>query len=562
MKDPTLWDSIRRSWRTMMASRNTGGSASPHTASVEPSVLALALRALESDDLPSIMQSACTELRIRSGADCTSLILIDRDRHDGSCHIAAGDGWPSDVVGTRLTLPRRSGGSLSPQAPEQELDLRTLSDLPFYAQQGLSIGFGQPIVQNHRTAGWITAHARAASSLDRTSWSMAETLAGIIGAALTREHERRRLRKDADHWRARGQALPVLWICIDGRSGTMLDCSDAVGSLLGRTAADCVGKPAAILCENQGPAVINDVLCRPATTGAEIGVPLRLQHRNGGIIECAADGVLLGEFEERATDAREVLWVFHEQRAIQWAMQRQPDSDPGDASHDFDWTLECHRSRREDSLRFVNSLRRTLQELRCLARTGAVDADGPGQAAQPAADRIRLLLDQAWQASEEAAIALASPDESLTDLLSALQRLAEDISRNAPGLCTLECRGQVPRLSDKRKLAAFRTVRELLAEMVEERNCSRITVQVDATTPSIIRFCLVGEAPANDPPHIQSTLPSVQRGSLGLFGIKTMLAGVGGVLTTAPGPRTPFAEFQIPAGRITTVGINIRSTIG
>jgi PAS domain-containing protein len=563
MKDPNLWNVLRRSWRTMMAPRDAGRAAPPQTASTETALLALALRALESEDLPSIMQSACAELRIRSGADCTSLIMIDPDRQDGSCHIVAADGWRTDVVGTHLTLPRQGGGPIAPQATEQELDLRTLSDIPFYAQQGLSSGFGQPILQNQRTAGWITAHARAASSLDRTSWPVAATLAGIIGAALTRELDGKRIRKDAAHARALCQTLPVLWLCIDGRSGTLLDCNDAIGSLLGRTAADCIGKPAALLFESQGSDAIGDVLCRPATTGAEIGMPVRLLHRKGDLVACVADGVLLGESGEHATEVPQVLWVLHEQQTFQWAAQRRPTGGLGDAPHDFDWTLECHRARRQDSLRCVNSLRRTLQELRRLTTTHPGDADGSGQSAHPATDRVSLLLDQAWQAAEEAAIAFGSPDESLTDLLSALQRLAEDVSRNAPGLCTLECTGQLPRLSDKRKLAAFRTVRELLAELIEERNCSRIIVRVDTTTPNIVRFCLVGEAPAKDPVPIRTAQPAVQRGSLGLFGIKTMLAGVGGVLTIAPGHhRTPFAEFQIPGGHTTTAGMNIRSNLG
>ena len=547
MKDEKLWGVLRRSWRAVMAPRGTGTPVQTQTASAESMLLDSALQALDTDDLPSLMQSACHQLRVFSGADCTSVVLIDPDLGEGACRVAAGDGWPNTVVGVRIDLPLRTDGSLPPPHSGKEPVAAAWVEPPLFGRHGMSGGLWVPIDHDCRTIGWITAHARATSAMDRASRPAATALAGIVGAALRRDRNLRDLRQQAVQARALCQQLPVLWISIDGHSGTLLDCSAAIGSWLGHTANDCIGKPAAVFFETADVAVVREALCRPVATGAEVGVAFRLKHRNGSVIDCVSDGALLGDEGAGPTGVLRVLWVFHERQAMQWGIQRLPDSDNG-ASRDFDWTLECDRERRQQSLRLLGSLRHGLHGLRSLFNEGAADVTESGQTTQGTTNRVRALLDQAWQASEKVAIALASPDERITNLLSALQRLAEDISESTPGLCVLECSGPVARLGAKARLAAFRATRELLVQMVNESNAGRITLQVDTTAQSFIRLRLVRQPQGDDhriTPHTpMNPLPD---GSLGLFGTKTMLAGVGGVFNIEPGQQgVIFAEFQIP----------------
>jgi hypothetical protein len=518
------------------------------TASAESMLLDSALQALDTDDLPSLMQSACHQLRVFSGADCTSIVLIDPDRGEGVCRVAAGDGWPNTVVGMRIDLPLRNDGSLPPPHSGKGPAAETWVEPPLYGRHGLSGGLWVPIEHDCRTLGWITAHVRDTNALNNASGSAATTLVRIVEAALRHDRILRDLRQQAVQARALCQQLPVLWISIDGYSGTLLDCSAAIGSWLGRTANDCIGKPAAAFFETADVAAVRGALCRPVETGAEVGVSFRLKHRNGSVIDCVSDGALLGDEGAGPSGALRVLWVFHERQALQWGIQRLPDRDDGASPRDFDWTLECERERRQQSLRLLGSLRRGLHGLRSLFNEGAADVPESRQTTQGTTDRLQALLDQAWQASEKAAIAIGSPDERITDLLSALQRLANDISGSTPGRCVIECSGPVARLGAKPRLAAFRTTRELLLQMVNESNAGQIRLQVDTTAQDFIRLRLVRQPQGDDyrvKPHTpMNPLPG---GSLGLFGTKTMLAGVGGVLTVEPGQQgVIFAEFQIP----------------
>ncbi|MDH4188361.1 MAG: PAS domain-containing protein, partial [Nitrospira sp.] len=372
MKDATIWNVLRRSWRTMMTPRGRDRPIPIHTGSADAMLLASAMQALKSDDLPSLMQSACRHLRELSGADCTSVILIDPDRGDGACRIAAGDGCPTAVIGMQVVLPLRPDGSLLHSDSERWLADTASIDLPTYTQQDFSIGLWEPIKRNHRTLGWMTAHARDASALAPMSHPVATALADIIGSALIRDRALIKFKKEAIHARALCQELPVLWLCIDGRSGTLLDCNAAINSRLGHRPFTCIGKPAAILFEGQDDAAVKEVLCRPATTEVEVGLPFHLKHRNGSIIPCVGDGILIGEMGASSPDDVRVVWVFHERQAVQWAIQRSPGRKSGASPLDFDWTLECDRERRQKSLQVLNLLRRSLQGLRCLFSEGAI----------------------------------------------------------------------------------------------------------------------------------------------------------------------------------------------
>lgn len=518
-------------------------------ASAEAGLLNLALQALETGDFPSLIESACHQLRSLSGADCTSVVLIDPDSGAGACRVAAGDGWPNDVVGVRIDLPLRTDGSLPlPRSDKGPAD-KAWAEPPLFTRQGFSDGLWLPIEHDDRTIGWITAHTRDINVLDSTSGPTARTLARILGAALHRDRELRDLKQEAAQARTVCRQLPVLWMSIDTRSGTILDCSAAIGTWLGRTTIDCIGKPAAALFDTTDVAALHETLCRPTATGAEVGVSFRLKHRNGRGLDCVSSGALLGDEGAGLQGPMRVLWVFHERQALQWDAPRSADNDDGSAPREFDWALECDRDRRQQSLRLLNSLRHALHGLRCLFNDGSADVLGSGQATQGTSDRVRALLDQAWQASERAAIALASPNERITDLLSALQRLAEDISESTPNLCVLECSGPMAYLSADAKLAAFRATREFLLQMLNESHTGRITLHADTTAQGFIRLRLARQ-PEGDGPQAKAQVPlnPLSRGAFGLFAAKTMLAGVGGMLTIAPGQHgSIFVEFQIPS---------------
>jgi hypothetical protein len=335
---------------------------------------------------------------------------------------------------------------------------------------------------------------------------------------------------------------------IDARSGTILDCSAAIGTWLGRTAIDCIGKPAATLFDTTDIAALHETLCRPTATGAEVGVSFRLKHRNGSGLDCVSNGALLGDEGTGRPGAMRVLWVFHERQALQRNAAHLTGNDEGAAPRGFDWVLECECDRRQQSLRLLSLLHHALHGLRCLFNDGSTDVLGSSQTTQGTSDRARALLDQAWQTSEKAAIALASPNERIIDLLSALQRLAEDISESTSSLCVLEWSGPMAYLNAKAKLAAFRATRELLLQTLKESGAGRITLQVDTTTKALMRIRLIRQ-PQADGQRIKPYRPvhPMLQGALGLFGTKTMLAGVGGALTISPGQHEAIlAEFQIP----------------
>lgn len=530
-----------------MTPQNAETPVRVQAASTETGLLNSALQALETTDFPSLIQSACHQLRFLSGADCTSVVLIDPDSGEGACRVAAGDGWPNEVVGVRMDLPLRTDGSLAlPRSDKGPAD-KAWAEPPLFTRQGFSDGLWLPIEHDGRTIGWMTAHARNPDVLIGASVSAATTLARIVGASLCRNRTLRDLREQLMQARALCRQLPVLWMSIDARSGTLLDCSAAIGSWLGRTANDCVGKPAVALFETSDVTALHETLRRPMTTGAEEGVLYRLKHRNGSLLDCVSNGVLLGDEGAGLQGPMRVLWVFHERQALQWGAPRSANDD-GAALREFDWALECDRDRRQQSLRLLSSLRHSLHGLRCLFNDGTADVLGSGQTTQNTSDRVRALLDQAWRASEKAAIALASPNEHITDLLSALQRLTEDLSESTSNLCVLQCSGPMAYLTAKARLAVFRATRELLLQMLKESSEGRITLHVDTTTKGFMRVRLVGQ-PQADSHRIKPYTPinPLPHGALGLFAAKTMLAGVGGALTISPGQHgSTFAEFQIP----------------
>ncbi|MDH4098221.1 MAG: PAS domain-containing protein, partial [Nitrospira sp.] len=267
MKEAPLWTVLQRSWRAVMAPRRTEPPVRLQTASAEAMLLDTALRALSSDDLSSLLRSACHQLRMFSGAECTSIVLVDPDRGEGSCLVAAGDGWPNTVVGMRIDLPLRPDGERALPPSDKEPTSAAWVEPPLYRRHGLSSGLWVPIEHNYRTVGWITAHVRATHVLDSASESAATTLARIVGGALRRDRTVRDLRQQAAQACALCRQLPVLWMSIDGHSGTLLDCNAAIGSWLGRTAIDCIGKPAVDFFETADAAATLAALCRPMTTG-------------------------------------------------------------------------------------------------------------------------------------------------------------------------------------------------------------------------------------------------------------------------------------------------------
>lgn len=552
MKHGKIWSVLRRSWRTTLSPVGSGTPVRAQTGLVETALLNSALQALDGDDVSSLLQSACQQLRLLSGADCTSLVLTDEHSGAKSCHVAAADGWPDPIVGVRVDLPLRPDAALSSHRSDKEAGAGSLREPPLYRRHGLSDGLWIPVEQEGETIGWFTAHTRQPGALDRTSGSVGATLARIVGAALRHHRTLQDLRGQAIQARALAQQLPVLWMCIDGRSGTLLECNAAIGSWLGRMATSCIGKPAADFFETQDLGPLHEALCRPLVTGAEIGQSFRLKHRNGSLIDCVCDGAPLSDEAIRPSGAMRVLWVFHERRALRWEAPRSSRSDDDLVPQEFDWALECERERREQSLRLLHSLRQGLDGLRALIDTSAQSPSIIG--------RIRACLDQAWQASEKGALALAAPEERIVDLLSALQRLAEDISEGTPSLCVLECSGPVVRLSAKAKLAAFRTARELLLQMLNELNTGRIRLQLDTTVQGLLRLRLARQVERDSrqiQPHI--VMNPVPHDTLGLFAAKTMLAGVGGMLTISPGQHgIVFAEFQIPLAAPVVTGEIVR----
>jgi len=432
---------------------------------------------------------------------------------------------------------------------------------PLYRRHGLSSGLWVPIEHDDRTIGWITAHVRDTHALDSAAEFVATILARIVGGALHRNRTMRDLRQQAAQAYALCQQLPVLWMSIDTHSGTLLDCNSAIGSWLGRTAIDCIGKPAVHFFETADAAATLAALCRPMTTGVDIGVPFRLKHHNGNVLDCISSGTLLGDEGVGLPGPMRVLWVFHERQDLLCGAPRSGHNHDGAVPLNFDWTMECGRERRQQSLRLLSLLRHGLHGLRSIVNMAAADVLESSQMSQGMAERVRALVDQTWQASEKAAVAIASPDEHVTDLLSALQRLAEDLSESIPSLCILKCSGPVAHLSAAARLAAFRATRELLFQMLNESTTGRIALHVDTTAQSFIRLCLVRQ-PEEDGQQIKARLlmSPVPRGTLGLFGAKTMLAGVGGTLTISPGQHgTVFAEFQIPLAAPVVTGDIVRA---
>jgi PAS domain-containing protein len=555
MKEAPLWTVLQRSWRAVMAPRRTETPVRLQTTSAEAMLLDAALQALSSDDLPSLLQSICHQLRVYSGSECTSIVLVDPDRGEGACLVAAGDGWPHTVVGMRIDLPLHpDGGRALPHSDKRPISAAWVEP-PLYRRHGLSGGLWAPIEHDCRTVGWITAHTRDTHVLDSASESAATALARIVGDALHRDRTVRDLRRQAVQSRALCRQLPVLWMSIDTRAGTLLDCNAAIGSWLGHTAIDCIGKPAVDFFETADAAATLAALCRPMTTGADVGVPFRLKHRSGNVLDCVSSGALLGDEGAGLPGPMRVLWVFHERQALLWGAPRSGHNHDGADPLNFDWTMECDRERRQQSLRLLSLLRHGLHGLRSIFNMAATDVLEPIQMSQGVAERVRAIVDQTWQASEKAAVAIASPDERVTDLLSALQRLAGDLSESTPSRCVLQCSGPVAHLSAAARLAAFRTTRELLLQMLHESNVGRIALQVDTTAKGFIRLRLVRQ-PEGDGHQVKARLlmSPAPRGTLGLFGAKTMLAGVGGALTISPGQHgTIFAEFQIPvAGPVVT----------
>ena len=354
----------------------------------------------------------------------------------------------------------------------------------------------------------------------------------------------RELRQQMIQARTLNQQLPVPWLSFDTQSGLLLDCNSALSICLGYAVAERIGKPVAALFQTTNPTMLLHTLCRPAHTGAAAGVALNFLHHNGQVVKCIADGVLQNDAGLVQPSAPRVLWIFYQQRVLQSGGQTLAAQNAVTDAPECNWTLEAERERREQSLRWLNVLRQGLYELRDFFQ-------------RPTDERAKTCVNLAWQAAEKAAIALAAPHEGIRDLFSALQQLTQDLSANTPGSCVFECIGTPGFLSDKAKRVAFRTSQDFLLQMLDASKPGKMTLQVETTEQGFMRFRLIRLTPLSVPVMgvtksvnllPKTALPST---GLGLFGTKTLLAGVGGTLAIAPGQHdTIFAEFQLPLSTV------------
>jgi hypothetical protein len=522
MAKTSLWDWTRRSWRSVVAPLAGGKTGS----TVAEACRRLTMQALDGDDMPSLLRKVCRELRACSGAAGTAVLLRDEASAGARCRVAAVDGWPDALVGSEVDPPRRDAAASGESSVGKAPPVTEATGLAPFLDPGA--GLWQPIDDEGQGRGWIAVHMRGSEPVDRDAEAGASALAAIVGCALRRQRKLDHLEAQVARARALCDSLPVPWICIDMCDATLVDCHPSIGVWLGFGAVDCIGRPMQEFVEAGAAAEVDDALRRAARDGVASGVPMRLRHRNGRLLEFVADAARLVDAGVDAT-AR-VVFVLHDRPAQGQASDRSDQ-------REFDWTLEAVRERREKALGWLDGLREPLLALQAqLGHDGALDRE-----------RCAALLARARRATEDAAAALAVPDERPIELFAALAELIRGLSLRHSLTCSLDVDARDLRLDERTKLALYRASRDLLRHWAAESVEREIEVRVDAPAKgwARVRFSRSPRAAGGGRSPRQEPLPPAR--GLGIFGVKTLLAGVGGSLRIGAdlGPGR-LAEIVVP----------------
>jgi len=557
-------DLVRRAWQAagwprvlpLVLPRVLPGNGRPRALSTDAALWSLAQLALARDAAAPTLQAACEQVLLSCGADSAAVVLLDEQGAGDQCGVVAAAGCAAAAIGQQFVLPLDARGVIVlPPA----LDRRAGAgwrEPPLFTGQGLSASLWLPLQADTPMVGWLTAHARDALAIDAAARPGLLGLAELVGQALRRERVLRAAKQQALRARALCDALPALWLSIDSGDGRLVGCAGSLAVMLGYPLAECLGRPAVDLIAAPTAVAALDALRRPLSSGAELGVSFRLRHRDGSLLDCVADGRVVGGAGQARHQPPTLAWVFHELDALRWASRRRDAGAPADGRAepaDYEWTLEFERERRQDGLRLLAPLAQGLQALQ------AGFEEGLGEPAAAAASRAagcaawcagrRSTVAQAWQSWQAAAIALSAPVQRATDLLAALEGLVRQSSQRSGTACALVCSAPPHGLCASARLAVYRVSRELLLLAIDASDGAAVVLQVQALAPASVQVRLLRRAQdaAGTRSALAAASPPAPRRGLGLFGVRTLLASVGGVLVVAPGQHDEvFSECRVP----------------
>lgn len=485
----------------------------------------LAWQALSGKQLSEVMEEAASQLVQALGVDYSEVLELLPSKE--MLVLVAGSGWKAGCVGSArvsASAKTQAGWALASGGPVIVSGFRKIRRFrtpALHQKHRVVSGVSVPISTESAPFGVLSVHSKTRRSFTTHDVDCVQAVAQVLARATLLQRTAETPACAHAPSRSLFDHAPDVQICVEPETGTILRCNDAVHSSLGYLPDEVVGRPIVEFCARDDQERVSKMIRTPQDSRAVRDMDLEARRKDGSTIAVSVSGSIILDQRGRPST---ILLVCRDISARKHAERMLLSQQTRLRASAYEVALAEERERQGIAAGLHGEIGQLLATAALQARE-LLDALPPSPL-HTKAQGLGELVDQAARAARGATFELNAPVLHQLGLEAALQSLGERMEHRYGVPVLFETDRQPAPVTDEARIVIFQVVRDLLLDVPRRAPARGVRVSL-LRVGNRLQVSVDGDFGGAGTVHLGG---AGRQEGLGLFGLSTQIAGLGGSL--------------------------------